>query len=869
MSEQTVENEMMKIVFIDDEPEVSESYQNNFSIEGYESIAFTSPAEAVEYINGHYNQIVMVFTDQNMPSIKGVELREKLVDDAKEIPIFMISGFVDKDLVETALKQGFLETIPKPLDPDRFLKLHEEHGKIRVEHLIEEREMIEHFLEETQPLVIEIEEIILDLDEGNDVENRLKDYFRILHTIKGTGACLGLKNIAAYVHKYEDFVGEIRDGKRELEPKVNALLLFAYDHVKEIFNFIKENGTDRTIDVDFYLAQLVSRIDQVGTGATNAGKPAVKDELAIIADITAKDAGGGKGVSGKDSMNVSLSLLDEFNELSGEVTVLRNSIMKSYKEIETKLPQNNDVALMGEMLDGMHKVIGSLQNKITEMRKIPLKNVFRQFKRVVRDVSKGAGKEAELVVKGDELRVDNQVGNLLSNTLVHLIRNSVDHGLERTEKRLEVGKDSKGKVEIEAVDAGESLKVFVKDDGGGIPREKIQKIAIERGMGTEEEFNRYSDSRIFGLIFEPGFSTAEVVTDISGRGVGMDMVKSSIEKAGGNIHVDSILGKGTTITLTIPYPKSVLIINSVLVNACEGNYLIPADDVVEVVRLEDKLLKRVEKINDKLYYRMNGDIYPIIPFEDVLGFQGIDFNLEERDTISLVKLKVGAFEYFVVVDEVLDLEEIVKKPLTRNVYESAFAFSGASVLGNGEVALILDAERIMINYLHETDQEKVKDDRDDDLMLDSESIVEYLGVDCDYGDNLLFELKDVFRLEKIKTGRIQQSGTKHLIKYRDEAVPLLFLDEFLGTDDFNIADTISNNEEFDTVMVMHNSRVYAVVVNSIKDILKSSEEIFSEIADQDKLLGVFYVENNVYNVLNVHEVIHFMNRKQNVARIVA
>lgn len=868
MSEQVVENELMKIIFIDDEPEVSETYQSSFSIDGHESIAFTCPTKAIEYINRHYNQIVMIFTDQNMPSIKGVELRGKLVEDAKEIPIFMISGYIDKDLVETALKQGFIEAIPKPLDPDRFFKLHEDHGKIRVEHLIEEREMIEHFLEETQPLVIEIEEIILDLDEGNDVENRLKDYFRILHTIKGTGACLGLKNIAAYVHKYEDFVGEIRDGKRELEPKVNALLLFAYDHVKEIFNYIKDNGTDRTIDVDSYLSQLVSQIEQIGF-SSNTAQSIIKDDIAINNDILGKDAGGSKGVSGKDSMNVSLSLLDEFNELSGEVTVLRNSIMKSFKEIEAKLPQNNDVALMGEMLDGMHKVIGGLQNKITEMRKIPLKNVFRQFKRVVRDISKGAGKEAELIVKGDELRVDNQVGNLLSNTLVHLIRNSVDHGLERTEKRLEVGKDSKGKVEIEAVDAGESLKVFVKDDGGGIPREKIQKIAIERGMGTEEEFNRYSDSRIFGLIFEPGFSTAEVVTDISGRGVGMDMVKSSIEKAGGNIHVDSILGSGTTITLTIPYPKSVLIINSVLVSACDGNYLIPADDVVEVVRLEDKLLKRIERVNDKFYYRMNGEIYPIIPFEDVLGIEGSNLEIEKRETISLVKLKVGIFEYFVVVDEVLDLEEIVKKPLTRKVYESAFAFSGASVLGNGEVALILDAERIMINYLNETDQEKIKDDRDEEYKLEVESFVEYLGVDCEYGDNLLFELKDVFRLEKIKTGRIQQSGTKYLIKYRDEAVPLLFLDEFLETDNFSIANTISNNEEFDTVMVMHNSRVYAVVVNSIKDILKSSEEIFSEIADQDKLLGVFYVENNVYNVLNVHEVIHFMNRKQNTAQIVA
>ena len=280
-------------------------------------------------------------------------------------------------------------------------------------------------------------------------------------------------------------------------------------------------------------------------------------------------------------MSVSLGLLDEFNELSGEVTVLRNSIMKSFKVIETRLPNDPEVLLMGEMLEGMHKVIGSLQSKITEMRKFPLKMFFDNLKELSEMFQK-MQVNMELIIEGDELRADNQVGNILSNTMIHLIPNLLIMGskIEMVEK---VGKDEKGIVSILATDCGEYLEILVKDDGRGISREKIERSAIEKGMGTAEEFSNYSDSRIFGLIFESGFSTAEVVTDISGRGVGMDMVKSSIEKAGGEIRVDSELGRGTTITLKIPYPKSVLIINSVLVSAANGHYLIRSDDVVEVV----------------------------------------------------------------------------------------------------------------------------------------------------------------------------------------------------------------------------------------------------------------------------------------------
>lgn len=848
--------DQLEIIFIDDETDISNSYLENFQREGFETVVFTDPNEAVKYVNRNSNKIVLIFTDQKMPELSGTEVAEALNSDAKEIPIVMVSGYLDVDLIEESKKAGILESLPKPLAHDMFEKIYDKHAKSREEHLIEEKEMIQHFLEETEPLIFEIEEIILDLDNGEDVENRLKDYFRILHTIKGTGACLGLKNISSYVHKYEDFVGEIRDGARKLGPQVNALLLRAYDMLKDIFNYIKENGTDRTLNADPFVKSLASAVNDLSNNQASVSDTHAPNEIENEVKVGGQQK---KTLAKKDSMTVSLSLLDEFNELSGEVTVLRNSIMKSFKGIESRLPNDPEVALMSDMLEGMHKVIGSLQSKITEMRKIPLKNVFRQFKRVVRDVSKSAGKNSELVVVGDELRVDNQVGNILSNTLIHLIRNSVDHGLEDREARKAAGKGDTGTVGLTATDCGEYLQVQVSDDGRGISREKIEKIAIEKGLGTAEEYANYSDSRIFGLIFESGFSTAEVVTDISGRGVGMDMVKNSIEKSGGEIHVDSVLGKGTTITLKIPYPKSVLIINSVLVSACQSNYLIPSDDVVEVVCLQGEYKKRIEEINGRLYYRQNERIFPILAFEQVLGEFSKELEIEEQENISLVKVKVGSFEYFIVVDEVLDLEEIVKKPLTYSVYEKAFAFCGASVLGSGEVALILDTERIMENYLNQTIKEAQVRETVDEIVEENLNTVEYLGVDCEYGENLLFELKDVFRLEKLKASLIQESGDRQLIKYRGEAVPILFLDEFFQVAQFDTAELINREEELDTVMIKHNDRIYGIVVGSIKDIMKSSEEINTDLVANEQLLGVFYEDDVIFNVLNIHGIVNAMN----------
>lgn len=859
-------NDQYEILFIDDETNITQSYLDNFSQEGFNTVVFSEPRKAVDYINENFNKIILIFTDQNMPGCSGMSLVESLNPEAKEIPTVMISGYLNTDLIEEANRAGIKESLPKPLAYEMFEKIIQKHAKGREEHLVEEKEMIQHFLEETEPLIIEIEEIILDLDNGEDVENRLKDYFRILHTIKGTGACLGLKNISAYVHKYEDFVGEIRDGARSLGPGVNALLLRAYDMLKDIFNYIKENGTDRTIDTGPFLKSLEAGVNELDTRGGDSSGPVSAGKTS---QAKAASTGEGKGVGKKEAMSVSLALLDEFNELSGEVTVLRNSIMKSFKGIETRLANDPEVVLMGEMLEGMHKVIGSLQSKITEMRKVPLKNVFRQFKRVVRDVSKSAGKNAELYIEGDELRVDNQVGNILSNTMVHLIRNSVDHGLEDRAGRKEAGKDEKGTVSILATDCGEYLQVLVKDDGRGISREKIEKIAIERGLGTAEEYANYSDSRIYGLIFESGFSTAEVVTDISGRGVGMDMVKSSIEKAGGEIRVDSELGRGSTITLKIPYPKSVLIINSVLVSAAGGNYLIPSDDVVEVVCLEEKFKSRIEIINSRLYYRQNDRIYPILPFDHVLGNFQEEFNIDEHESISLVKVKVGSFEYFVIVDEVLDLEEIVKKPLTYSVYESAFAFCGASVLGTGEVALILDVERIMENYLNQSIKDAQAKEVEDDVIETESNIVEYLGVDCGFSDNLLFELKDVFRLEKIKPSMIQYASGRQLIKYRGEPVPILFLDQYLGAEGFDQKAFLENATELDAVMIKHNDRLYCIVVGSIKDILKSDEEISGDIVGDDRLLGVFYIEETIFNVLNIHSIVNTMGRTNKTMDFVA
>ena len=279
--------------------------------------------------------------------------------------------------------------------------------------------------------------------------------------------------------------------------------------------------------------------------------------------------------SDDDVIKVPTKILNEFMELSGEITVIRNTVNKLVSNLQKELTGNPDLYLLAEFLEEMHKINSSMQSKITELRKVSLKNIYRTFPRTVRDLNLSLGKQIDLKIFGDELRVDTKLAQVLKNSLIHVIRNSADHGIESAEKRRANNKEGKGTINLRSFEAGDDVIVEVEDDGGGIDSSRIASRAVEKNLYTVDEVNRLTEKQVFKIIMEPGFSTAAQVTDISGRGVGMDMVKSSVESIGGKIDIDSQLGQGTKFSLKLPIPKSVMIIQSLLVRIGQREFNVP------------------------------------------------------------------------------------------------------------------------------------------------------------------------------------------------------------------------------------------------------------------------------------------------------
>ena len=329
-----------------------------------------------------------------------------------------------------------------------------------------------------------------------------------------------------------------------MTPEVISTILKSFDFIKVLLGEFKLRQ-HRTYDLEAIF------IEFFGAGTQLVGqtpKPSSTSQAAPRAPE--KEA--------PSELKVPVKVLDRFMEASGEMTVIRNIINKCAKAIEAQFPRNRDVSMLSELLDEMQKINASVQTQITNLRKVPMHNILKPIYRLVRDTSKALEKEVEVVTVGSDLAIDTNIAAILNNSLVHLIRNSLDHGLESPLDREKMGKERKGKVTITCYQKNEVICIIIEDDGRGINEDSIRKKLVKNGTHTEAQAARLEKDILYGMIFEAGFSTAEKVTDISGRGVGMSMVKDSVKSVGGQIDIESIPTQGTKFTLSMPVPKASL-----------------------------------------------------------------------------------------------------------------------------------------------------------------------------------------------------------------------------------------------------------------------------------------------------------------------
>jgi two-component system, chemotaxis family, sensor kinase CheA len=512
---------------------------------------------------------------------------------------------------------------------------------------------------------------------------------------------------------------------------------------------------------------------------------------------------------------VKVDLLNKLMDLAGELVLARNQLNRTFES------QNNPSAELSTIIQNVDFVTSDLQEHIMQTRMQAIASVFGKFPRLVRDLSRQLNKEITLEMQGEEVELDKSILESLSDPLTHLIRNCCDHAIERPEVREKNGNPPAGSISLTADQESGHINITVRDDGAGIDHERIARKALESGVVSEAALRAMSPQEQVNLIFMPGFSTAEAVTDVSGRGVGMDVVRTNIEQIGGSITISTKLGEGTTMSLRLPL--TLAIIPSLVVRSCDQIYAVPQINLVELVSVKaSQIASRIERVGSASVLRLRGKLLPLVKLSHVLGLdeeyvdpttgerfaekrtklydarlpqnQTWDNNGEEiepatspverrqdgQSDYNILVLKAGNKQYGLIVDEIRDIEEIVVKPLS-SFLKNCKCFSGATIMGDGKVAMILDVAGIisLANLSFAEDGDAKQNKQKKLLAEDGQASQSILLLSNGANEVFALPLSAILRLEKIQMSSIEKIGNQKFLPYQGRSMSLVFLHEHL------------------------------------------------------------------------------------------
>jgi two-component system, chemotaxis family, sensor kinase CheA len=727
-----------------------------------------------------------------------------------------------------------------------------------------DEEIFREFLVESTENLDQLDRDFVALENNPAASDRVAAIFRTIHTIKGTSGFLGLPKLEGLTHAGENVLSRIRDGKLGLTPEITSTLLSMVDGVRRILKSVEASSTEGAEDFS-HIAEKLERLckqkvpplgeilvesgaldpkelqnaleqqksDHRKLGEILIARGSVKPNAVIDALQTQGEA---RAAASDTSIRVDVGLLDKLMNLVGELVLARNQILQF-------AGQSKDSAFLGAS-QRLNLLTTELQEGVMKTRMQPIGNVWNKFPRVVRDLALTCGKQVKLEMIGEETDLDRTIIEAIKDPLTHLVRNSVDHGIEVPEARLAAGKTAVGKLLLRAYHEGGQVNIEISDDGAGIDPEKIRQKAIAKGLITAERAGRMSDRESLNLIFLPGFSTAEKVTSVSGRGVGMDVVKTNVEKIGGTVDVQSKSGQGTTLKIKIPL--TLAIIPALVVTSHTERFAIPQVNLLELVRLEsDQAKTAVEHIHGAPVYRLRGNILPLVYLNRTLAFPETS---AADAAVNIVVLQADDRQFGLVVDGVSDTEEIVVKPLGKEL-KGLSAFAGATIMGDGRVALILDvlgiAQRANVisevrdRNLVEEGQKAGKNEEDKRAVL--------LFRVRDQG-RMAIPLSMVARLEEFPWDRLERSSGRHVVQYRNRILPLI---DLCGVMDGRARD---EGAPLQVVVYSEQGRSVGLVVDRILDIVE--ESIAEEHrAARDGVIGSAVIAGQVTDLLDVHGVI--------------
>lgn len=799
-------------------------------------------------------------------------------------------------------------------------------------------DLLTEFLTETNESLDVVDCELVKFEQEPNNAKILDNIFRLVHTIKGTCGFLGLPRLEALAHAAETLMGNFREGVA-VTPDAVTLILESLDRIKEILAGLEQaevepDGSDCDLidqldvlsagggdnaahdqndavpeaaepqaaeleivepfqilqrelkpgevsleDLERAFAEadgpdLGAASEVTARAATEAEKPALPEVKVAEPEVPAPPAADAGAPAEKrdsavanQSIRVNVDTLETLMTTVSELVLTRNQLLEMVRRIEDsefKVP-----------LQRLSNVTAELQEGVMKTRMQPVGNAWQKLPRIVRDLAKDLGKKIDLEMSGAETELDRQVLELIKDPLTHMVRNSADHGLETTEGRLAAGKSETGRIDLSAYHEGGHIIIEIADDGRGLNAEKIKEKAVDSGLATQAELEKMTDAQIQKFIFKAGFSTAKEVTSVSGRGVGMDVVRTNIEMIGGSVDVTSVEGKGSTFLIKIPL--TLAIISALIVESAGQRFAVPQLCVVELVRAQAESDHRIEVINDTPVLRLRNKLLPLMHLSKLLKIEGAAGNgdqsapeaLDLPDVVSLdadgrepetqstastpaaekfkeaagfiVVIQVGPHCYGIVVDSVFDTEEIVVKPMSSMLREVTI-FSGNTILGDGSVILIVDPNGIADAVHGSLSVDGLQDDGDEDAALDStDDVVSLLVFRAGGNEPKAVPLSLVTRLEEIDVATIEPSNGRELVQYRGKLMPLVNVDGV----------SQKRKEGMQPILVFTDEeQVMGLVVDEIVDIVE--ERLNIEVtAGMEGVIGSAVVKGQATEVLDI------------------
>ncbi|WP_206518155.1 chemotaxis protein CheW [Rhodococcus sp. X156] len=716
-------------------------------------------------------------------------------------------------------------------------------------------EIVQEFLVESGENLDQLDRDLLALEVEPTSREALASAFRTIHTIKGTSGFLAFNRLEQLTHTGESLLSRLRDGQQRMSTATADVLLEMVDTVRALLATIEADGSEGEVETEAVSARLRALLadptspptvrEVIPAPAVVAAAPAPAPAppppaLPAVPAPVGELAAPARRSAAEGSLRVDVEVLDTLMQLAGELVLARNQLLRGVGAL-------HDPALT-RTAQRLSAITTELQESIMQTRMQPIDHLWSRLPRVVRDLGAQCGRQVRLLMTGQDTELDRALLEAIKDPLTHLVRNAVDHGIEPPETRVAAGKPAEGTVHLRSYHHSGQVVVEVADDGAGIDPARVAQRALERGLRSAAQLAEMSDGDVLHLVFHPGFSTATTITTVSGRGVGMDVVKTNIESIGGTIELESTPGTGTVCRLRVPL--TLAIVPALTVACATERFAIPQSSLLELVAVE---AAAIEDVAGAPVYRLRGALLPLVDLARELGLR----HDHARGAQVVVVVQAGSRRFGLLVDGVVNTEEIVVKalsPVLRGLAPGGPAtdgtslYSGATILGDGRVALILDVQNLARRGLHPDLAERNLRAPERTGSVAEREPQRLLVATVGEGRQVAIAMAVVTRLEMIAAARVEQVGTSELVQHRGAILPLVRLSRYLDVP------CAPHRTELPVAVCSRGGRSVAVVVEEILDIAEHDGSPYRG-TDDRRYLGTVVVKGQIVGVVDVERAI--------------